>query len=109
MGASFRIGDYSWWDLELQTEAEMQNGVNNLEKVNYKVDYIIFHCCPTSVQALTNSTYKRDILIDHLQQISGKCRFGRWYFGHYHEYNKVNLQFTLLYEDIGPLEYKSVF
>ena len=42
--AFFRIRDYSWWDLELPTEEEMQNGINNLEKVNYKVDYIITHC-----------------------------------------------------------------
>ena len=30
----------------------MKNGIKNLEKVNYKVDYIISHCCPTSVQAI---------------------------------------------------------
>ena len=40
-GAYFRIRDFSWWDLELPTEEEMQNGIKNLEKVNYKVDYII--------------------------------------------------------------------
>ena len=108
-GAYFRIRDFSWWDLELPTKEEMKNGINNLEKVNYKVDYIISHCCPTSVQALINSTYKRDILTDYLQQISEKCTFKRWYFGHYHDYKQVNSQFTLLYENIVPLEYESVF
>ena len=108
-GAYFRIRDFSWWDLELPTKEEMKNGINNLEKVNYKVDYIISHCCPTSVQALINPTYKRDILTDYLQQISEKCTFKRWYFGHYHDYKQINSQFTLLYEDIVPLEYESVF
>ena len=108
-GAYFRIRDFSWWDLELPTKEEMKNGINNLEKVNYKVDYIISHCCPTSVQALINPTYKRDILTDYLQQISEKCTFKRWYFGHYHDYKQVNSQFTLLYENIVPLEYESVF
>ena len=57
-GAYFRIRDYSWWDLELPTQDEMKNGINNLEKVNYNVDYIITHCCPTSVQAiLSGGTY----------------------------------------------------
>ena len=51
-GAYFRIRDYSWWDLEMPTDEEMQNGIKNLEKVNYKVDYIISHCCSTSVQAI---------------------------------------------------------
>ena len=36
-GAYFRIRDYSWWDLELPTEEEMQNGIKNLEKANYKI------------------------------------------------------------------------
>lgn len=108
-GAYFRIRDFSWWDLELPTNQEMENGIENLEKINYKVDYIISHCCPTSIQALINSTYKRDILTDYLQQISEKCTFKRWYFGHYHDYKQVNSQFTLLYENIVPLEYESVF
>ena len=104
-GAYFRIRDFSWWDLELPTNQEMENGIENLEKINYKVDYIISHCCPTSIQALINSTYKRDILTDYLQQISEKCTFKRWYFGHYHDYKQVNSQFALLYENIVPLEY----
>ena len=108
-GAYFRIRDFSWWDLELPTKEEMQNGINNLEKINYKVDYIISHCCPTSIQTLINSTYKRDVLTDYLQQISEKCTFKRWYFGHYHDYKQVNSQFTLLYENIVPLEYESIF
>ena len=108
-GAYFRIRDFSWWDLELPTNQEMENGIENLEKINYKVDYIISHCCPTSIQALINSTYKRDILTDYLQQISEKCTFKKWYFGHYHDYKQVNSQFTLLYENIVPLEYESIF
>ena len=108
-GAYFRIRDFSWWDLELPTKQEMGNGIKNLEKINYKVDYIISHCCSTNVQALINSTYKRNILTDYLQQISEKCTFKRWYFGHYHDYKQVNSQFTLLYENIVPLEYESVF
>ena len=69
-GAYFRIRDFSWWDLELPIEEEIQNGISNLEKVNYKVDYVISHCCPTSIQTLINPTYKRDVLTDYLQQIS---------------------------------------
>lgn len=108
--AFFRIRDYSWWDLELPTEEEMQNGINNLEKVNYKVDYIITHCCPTRVQAiLSGGLYKKDYLTDYLQEISEKCKFKKWYFGHYHENRQVNSQFVLLYEDIVQLKYESIF
>ncbi len=109
-GAYFRIRDYSWWDLELPTEEEMQNGINNLEKANYKVDYIILHCCPTSIQTLLGAgKFKKDYLTDYFQKIMEKCEFKKWYFGHYHDYRQVNSQFVLLYEDIIPLEFKSIF
>ena len=83
-----------------------ENGINNLENVNYKVDYIITHCCPTSVQAiLSDGTYKKDYLTDYLQEISEKCEF----FGHYHDNRQINSQFVLLYEDIVPLEFENIF
>lgn len=104
----FRIRDFSWWDLELPTKEEMQNGINNLEKVNYKVDYIISHCCPTSIQTLLNPSNKKDILTDYLQEISEKCEFKKWYFGHYHDYRQFNSQYILLYEDIVPLKFESI-
>ncbi len=89
---------------------EMQNGINNLKRVNYKVDYVISHCCPTNIQALLGGgTYKKDYLTDYLQEISEKLEFKKWYFGHYHDYRQVNSQFVLLYEDIVQLEFKSVF
>lgn len=104
-----RIRDFSWWDLELPTKEEMENGIKNLEKLDYKVDYIISHCCPTSIQTLINPTYKKDLLTDFLQQILEKCTFKKWYFGHYHNNKQVNSEFVLLYEDIIPLEYESIF
>ena len=109
MGAHFRIKDFSWWDLELPTKEEMQNGINNLRNVNYKVDYIISHCCPTNIQALLGGgMYKRDYLTDYLQGIADKTDFKKWFFGHYHDNRQVNNQYVLLYEDIIPLELKDM-
>ena len=107
--AFFRIRDFSWWDLELPTEDEMQNGIKNLEKHNYKVDYIITHCCPTNVQPLISLRYKKDYLTDYLQMIPEKCDFKKWFFGHYHDNKHINSQYTLLYESIEPIEYRSGF
>ena len=99
-GAYFRIRDFSWWDLELPTKEEMQNGIENLEKLNYNVDYVISHCAPTSIQTLISSEYKNDDITDYLQQIYEKIKFKKWYFGHYHENRQINEQFAVLYEDI---------
>ena len=109
-GAYFRIRDFSWWDLELPTKEEMKNGINNLEKVNYKVDYIFSHCCPTSIQTILGAgTFEKDYLTDYFQEISGKTNFIKWYFGHYHDNRQVNSKFILLYEDIVPLKFESIF
>ena len=61
-GAYFRIRDFSWWDLELPTKEEMQRGINNLEKMDYKVDYIISHCCPTSIQTILAVAHIKKII-----------------------------------------------
>ena len=109
-GANFRIRDYSWWDLELPTKEEMKNGIENLKKVNFKVDYIISHCCPTNVQALlSDGTYQKDYLTEYFQKISEKCEFKKWFFGHYHDNKLINSKFHLLYEDIVPIEFESIF
>ena len=80
-----------------------------------KDDYVIicgdfggarFH----NTQALLGGgTYKKDYLTDYLQEISEKLEFKKWYFGHYHDNKQVNNQYVLLYEDIVPLEFESIF
>ena len=35
----------SWWPQELPTEGELQEGLRNLERYHYEVDYVITHCC----------------------------------------------------------------
>lgn len=62
-----------------------------------------------STQTLLNPSYEKDILTDYLQEISEKCEFKKWYFGHYHDNRQVNNQYVLLYEDIIPLKFKSIF
>lgn len=109
-GAHFRVRDYSWWDLELPTEEEMKNGIENLKKVSFKVDYIISHCCPTNVQVLlSDGRFQKDYLTEYFQKISEKCDFKKWFFGHYHDNKLINSKFHLLYEDIVLIEFKSVF
>ncbi len=108
-GAMFRIKDFSWWELELPNKEEMNNGIRNLEKVYFKVDYIITHCCPTSIQAmLGGGIYNKDYLTDYLQEISERVEFKKWYFGHYHDNKQVSGKYVLLYEDIVPIEFKII-
>lgn len=107
-GLPYRIYGESWWPQELPSEEEMQEGLRNLEKVGYKVDYVITHCCGTDVQdsldPLPGKLYPTDILTDYLQELENKLEYKQWYFGHYHTDKKVDDKHTLLYKAILKLD-----
>ena len=98
---AYRIRGYSWWDRELPTYEELENGLKNLEKNDYKVDYIITHCAPTSIQNFFNQYYPINRLTDYLEEIKNKVDFKKWYFGHYHKNNMDTFDnYVCLYEKI---------
>lgn len=110
----FRILGESWWKQELPTEEEMEEGLKNLEKVNYKVDYIITHCASDRTQeavlksyrfwGLYGNTYETNVLTHYLDTLETKVDFKKWYFGHYHDNRKIDEKHTLLYERIEVIE-----
>jgi len=46
---SVKLKDVSIWREEDPSEEEKENAIKNLEKVNYKVDYVLTHTIPTSI------------------------------------------------------------
>ena len=105
-GYSYRIEHQSWWKEELPTIAEIQEARHNLEQVNWKVDYIITHCAPLTLQerilgghgALLG--FHPDILNEFLDEIYAKTNFKHWYCGHYHVDRKITENFSVLYESV---------
>lgn len=97
----YRIKGLSYWEEELPSEEEMLNGIKNLEKHNWKVDYIISHTPPASVIALLgHGLYEQDILTKYLEEIRSKTEFKRHYMGHMHINHALNDKDILLYEQI---------
>lgn len=79
------IGKY-WWPEEIPSEEELNEGLKNLKKVDYHVDYIITHCLPTSDQyTVKKDAFKADALTDYLEVIKKKVTYTHWYCGHYHK------------------------
>lgn len=101
---SFRIRDYTWWDLELPTQEEFENGLSNLEKNYNKVDYVITHCAPNSIQREINNVYPINKLTEYLENIKKNIKFKKWYFGHYHKNKKLRNKYVCLYDDIVEFE-----
>ena len=104
-GALYRINHLSWWREELPSEEEYKTARANLEHHNWTVDYIITHCCPTSVQdQLSGGFYLADALTDFLDEVTRRCQFEYHFFGHYHANKMIQEKFVLLYKQIVRLE-----
>lgn len=101
----YRIKHLSWWEIELPSDAEYDEASKNLEKSNFEIDYIISHCCSTECQNLIspNGAYVPDALTDFFNLVRAKCKYKKWYFGHYHMDLTVSENETLLYDLILPL------
>lgn len=103
-GALYRVNHRSWWKEELPSEEEYRTARASLGQHSWKVDYIITHCGPTSVQnELSRGFYKADALTDFLDEVTGRCQFRNWFFGHYHDNGTIRRKFILLYEQIIQL------
>lgn len=97
----FRVNHVSWWEEEMPSANEMERGMENLNKVDNTVDYIITHCCSSSTQALMSyGEYTPDDLTNYLENIRQNTRFKRWFFGHYHDNRMINREEVLLYDQI---------
>ena len=104
-GALFRVNHRSWWKEELPSEDEYETARKTLNQAGWDVDYIITHCCPSSVQdTFSRGLYQRDALTDFFDEIRERCRFQYWFFGHYHENMVVEKRFAMLYEQIIRLK-----
>lgn len=98
----YRINHLSWWEQELASEKEMEEGRNNLRNNDYTVDYIITHCCSTSTQLTIGGKglYEADRETDYLEFIKNYANYKKWFFGHYHSNKNVNDKEILIYEQI---------
>ena len=104
-GAAYRVKGRSWWQEELPCEAEYQTALNNLEACRWKMDYMITHCCPSSLlDKLEGGPYRPDQLTDFFEVLAGRCKFKYWFFGHYHGDMVPRRSFALLYEQILRLK-----
>ena len=96
----------SWFSEEIPNRFEIDEGWFNLEKRNFKVDYILSHTAPTDVAAAMCYGEMSDdeiALRRYLQRVADNTEFNAWYFGHFHEDSEVEDTFFCLFEKIVEL------
>jgi predicted phosphodiesterase len=99
----YRTKDKNWWEEELPSERELILAQKNLEAVDWKVDYIVTHCAPTSIQQMIAPSYDANRLTDFLETIKEKATYQAWYFGHYHTDGMVEERFVCLFNQINQI------
>lgn len=117
-GAKSVVAGDKVWAQEMPTDDEYDEAIKNLERVNWQVDYVITHACPSRFLSAAlgwEGGYHGaipDDLTDFLDTVwtnitlFGKGRLKRWYCGHYH--NETNIAGTgnkivCLYHSVIPL------
>ena len=95
-----RINHISWWRQELPSDEEYSEALQNLERYNWQVDYIITHCAPTSIALMGSRHNEADRLTDFLQEVRERAKYHYWLFGHYHDNKAIDEKHILLWEQI---------
>jgi predicted phosphodiesterase len=100
-----RVEHISWWKEEEPSYVEYNHGLQNLEKNNNKIDYVISHACPVSIfkkiEYLLPFWCKEKINDSStilLEAYKNKIDYTKWFFGHYHIDNLVDEKHIALYE-----------
>ena len=66
---AYREENISWWPQEMITKKDIDNACRNLDKVDYKVDYLLTHCTDTTGIKLLNYHFKSDAATDFIYKL----------------------------------------
>ena len=104
---AYRIEGVDWFPEEIPTHEEYEEGLDNLEKHDYRVDYIITHTAPREVAAALGYGEESDdetALRRYLQQIADETEYKEWFFGHFHEDEVIEDVFVALYDEVVVID-----
>ena len=102
-----RTDGVSWWKEEEFNYHEANTAYDNLNKINWEVDYVLTHSAPLSIRDKLfegNNLYKPSATERMLEAILRNIKFKRWYFGHYHIDKNMN-NFKAMYENIERMKF----
>lgn len=103
----YRTVGLSWFPEEMPYLAEYEEGWKNLEKVDFKVDYILTHTGPREAVAALGYGLMSDEEIElrqYLQRVADETDFKAWYFGHFHMDTEIEDMFFCLYDELVLIE-----
>ena len=97
-----RVKGFSWWDVEMPSQAEMDYGRNNLRAFmerHEKIDFVFTHDAPASDKIFLGYDGV-DELNRYLESLRDEMKYDKWFYGHLHDNKRVFENHYLLYEQI---------
>lgn len=88
----------------IPSQKDFDNCMNNLEKADFKVDYVLTHSPSGNTERFLNLDHTRmGNTFDFLDNIQAKTTYGKWYFGYYHRDKYISSKLQAVFEDVIKL------
>ena len=80
----------SWWPEEIPSEVEWKHAWDTLDRVRWKVDYVVTHTAPACWKTeegmqIIPSLEDQCPVARKLEEMESRLTYRRWFFGHLHE------------------------
>lgn len=96
-----RIAEDKWWQEEQPSKDEVDTAVENLNKADFTIDYIITHDAPRALNgAVDIDADKQSYIHVFLDIVCKQCNFKMWFFGKYHMDKTIPPRYRGLFRDI---------
>lgn len=110
---AWRTPFISWWPSEQPSQADFNNAVENLSRVNYNIDYFLAHDVYRDIakkmfymnEVINSSTSDMLAELEARIKINGGKPY-EYFFGHWHKYGKFGneIKYTCLYKEVYCLD-----
>jgi len=99
---TMRESGRTWWAEEMPSKKEYEEGLKNLNKHEFKIDYIISHTAPYFIN---RDIFKKGLraeykLNKYLEDVENMCEYKKHFFGHFHEDIDIDEKHICLYNRI---------
>ncbi|WP_342423136.1 metallophosphoesterase family protein [Paenibacillus sp. FSL E2-0178] len=93
----------SWWEREMPNYAEYEEGLRNLDRNHWVVDYVLTHTCSNDALQWIVQRFKIKVEVDkmhkYFNEVKFKLEYDKWFFGHFHHDAELPDNQRLLYND----------
>lgn len=98
-----RTESNTWWEDEMPSAEQMQNGISRLEQHGNKVDFILTHEFPGKGMGYFANKTRQNGVNAYLSMIENRVQYKYWYFGSLHVDKQLSKRMYAVFQKILPV------